>query len=62
MLGLGLSIVYEDLQEGLRSLATLSALDFDMACFGHGAPLLSRASERFKKNWMGDYLMAGGSP
>lgn len=48
---LGLSIAYEDLACGLRSLAKLSRLRFDVACFGHGDPLIGQASERFNEKW-----------
>jgi len=40
---LGLSLGYEDLEEGKRSLRKLSALDFQVACFGHGKPILKDA-------------------
>jgi glyoxylase-like metal-dependent hydrolase (beta-lactamase superfamily II) len=50
-MGLALSPMYEDLAEGKRSLAKLSALDFDVACFGHGRPILSAASAQFQKKW-----------
>ncbi|QEH39096.1 Metallo-beta-lactamase L1 precursor [Aquisphaera giovannonii] len=49
--GLSLSPMYEDIGEGRRSLAKLSALDFEVACFGHGKPILSGASARFARKW-----------
>ena len=49
--GLGLSLVYEDLSEGRRTLARLGRLDFDVAVFGHGAPIRSDASARFRARW-----------
>ena len=49
--GLGLSLGYESLQEGLDSLRTLAALDFDIACFGHGKPIMSGASDKFRAKW-----------
>lgn len=49
--GLALSPMYEDLDEGRRSLAKLSALDFEVAVFGHGRPILSGASKRFARAW-----------
>lgn len=52
MPSLGLSLGYEDLQEGLKSLARLSALEFDVACFGHGAAITTSASVRFKERWV----------
>ena len=49
--GLGLSPVYEDLDEGRRSLGKLAGLDFEVACFGHGKPIPSGASRRFAQKW-----------
>ncbi len=51
MMRLGLSIVYEDLAEGQRSLGKLAALNFEMACFGHGGPIKSGASAQFRQKW-----------
>jgi glyoxylase-like metal-dependent hydrolase (beta-lactamase superfamily II) len=51
MRGLGLSLGYEDLELGMRSLRKLSRLQFHAACFGHGAPILSDASQRFREKW-----------
>jgi hypothetical protein len=48
---LGLSLGYEDLEEGRRSLLKLSALDFQVACFGHGKPILKDAGLKFKRLW-----------
>ena len=49
--GLALSPMYEDLAEGRRSLSKLAALDFEVACFGHGKPIRSGASMRFGQKW-----------
>ena len=49
----GLSLGYENLQEGLRSLARIAALDFDIACFGHGSAITRQASAAFKHKWGG---------
>lgn len=49
--GLGLSPMYEDLIEGKRSLAKLGGLAFEVACFGHGRPIRSGASARFRRKW-----------
>lgn len=49
--GLKLSPLYEDLEDGLRSLAKLSTLDFEIACFGHGKPILMGAAGRFRQQW-----------
>lgn len=47
----GLSLGYENLQEGLRSLAKLAALDFDIVCFGHGNAISRQASAKFRQKW-----------
>lgn len=49
---LGLSIAYEDVELGKRSLAKLAKLDFDTACFGHGKALRGNANLRFRKRWL----------
>src|SRR5207302_1553049 len=46
--GLSLSPMYEDLDEGRRSLAKLASLDFEVACFGHGRPIAGGAAGRFR--------------
>lgn len=51
MLGLGYSLGYEDLEEGRRSLAKIAALDFEIACFGHGQAIVQGASRRFRQKW-----------
>jgi glyoxylase-like metal-dependent hydrolase (beta-lactamase superfamily II) len=48
---LKLARVYEDLAVGVRSLAKISALTFDNACFSHGRPILGGASEKFRAKW-----------
>jgi glyoxylase-like metal-dependent hydrolase (beta-lactamase superfamily II) len=50
---LALSPGYEDLAEGMRGVAKLAALEFAVACFGHGHAIVGRASERFRRNWGG---------
>lgn len=49
--GLGLSPFYEDLAEGERTLAKLAALDFEVACFGHGRPIRGGAAAKFRRKW-----------
>lgn len=49
--GLAPSPMYEDLGEGLRSLAKLAAERFEVAVFGHGKPIASGASGRFARRW-----------
>jgi len=51
ILGLGLSVGYEDLETGKRSLARIARLNFAVACFGHGRPIRGGASERFRRKW-----------
>jgi glyoxylase-like metal-dependent hydrolase (beta-lactamase superfamily II) len=51
LMGLGLSLGYEDLELGKRSLARLAALDFQIACFGHGAPIKRGATAQFRGLW-----------
>lgn len=48
---LGLSLGYEDLNEGVRSLEKLATLDFEIACFGHGKAITRGAAAEFKKRW-----------
>jgi glyoxylase-like metal-dependent hydrolase (beta-lactamase superfamily II) len=50
-LGLRLSICYEDLQLGKRTLARLARLPFATACFGHGKTLFSGAAGKFAGLW-----------
>jgi glyoxylase-like metal-dependent hydrolase (beta-lactamase superfamily II) len=51
MLGLGWSIIYEDFDEGIRSLTKVANLDFDVACFGHGKAIVGGAVEKFRQKW-----------
>jgi glyoxylase-like metal-dependent hydrolase (beta-lactamase superfamily II) len=47
-LRLGIGQVYEDVDEGMRSLRKLAELPFETALFSHGRPLAPRAAERFR--------------
>jgi glyoxylase-like metal-dependent hydrolase (beta-lactamase superfamily II) len=47
-LRLGVGPVYEDVDEGMRSLRRLAGLEFETALFAHGRPLTPRADERFR--------------
>lgn len=49
--GLSPPYVYEDFEEAMRSLAKISALAFDTACFCHGKPIVHGASAKFKQKW-----------
>jgi glyoxylase-like metal-dependent hydrolase (beta-lactamase superfamily II) len=45
---LGAGPIYEDVEDGMRSLRRLSGLEFETALFSHGRPLGPRAGERFR--------------
>jgi len=47
----GYALCYESLEDGKKSLRKLAALDFDVAVFGHGGPIRSGASAKFKEKW-----------
>ena len=51
MMGLGYSLGYEDLALGQRALSKLSALDFDVAVFGHGNAIMTGASQKFRQTF-----------
>ena len=51
MTGLGSPIGFEDRAEGERSQRKLATLAFDVACFGHGAPITRDAGARFAMRW-----------
>lgn len=51
VMGLGPPLGYEDRPEGERSQRKLAALDFDVACFGHGKPITRNASAAFRKRF-----------
>ena len=48
VLRLGGAPIYEDVDEGLRSLRRLAELQFETALFAHGRPLTPGADERFR--------------
>ncbi|WP_426669698.1 MBL fold metallo-hydrolase [Mucilaginibacter sp. McL0603] len=41
--GLGLSVIYENMAEGISSILKVTNLDFDKMVFGHGRPILKDA-------------------
>lgn len=45
------SPIYEDYQQGLRSLRELASFDFQVACFSHGRPLTRGAAGVFRQTW-----------
>jgi glyoxylase-like metal-dependent hydrolase (beta-lactamase superfamily II) len=51
LLGLRLMMAYEHLQQGVMSLRHLCRFKFDVACFGHGAPIRQNAVGRFRDRW-----------
>ncbi len=51
IVGLGLSLIYEDLAGGKRSLAKIAHLDFEVACFGHGGAIVGGAASRFRQKF-----------
>ena len=51
MFGLGYPPIFEDLNEGNMTLSRLAALDFKIACFGHGSAIIGQAAERFRGKW-----------
>lgn len=51
LMGLGPPVGYEDRVEGERSQRKLADLEFEVACFGHGRPILKGASKRFRKTF-----------
>lgn len=51
MAGLGLSVLYEDTQLGVKSILKAAAFDFDKAVFGHGKLLSRQASEKLSEKF-----------
>ncbi len=45
------NVAYEDIAEGECSLHKLGKLDFAIACFGHGKPILKDAAGQFRQRW-----------
>ena len=50
-MGLGYAVGYEDFETGKQSAVNLAQLDFEVAVFGHGKPILSNASSKFAKKF-----------
>lgn len=50
LVGLGLAPAYEDVALGIRSLRRLGSLDFEVAVFGHGKPML-KGAQAFRSKW-----------
>ncbi|KRE67414.1 MBL fold metallo-hydrolase [Paenibacillus sp. Soil750] len=51
MMGLGWSIGHENFARAKQDLIRLGKAEFNVACFGHGKPLLERASQTFRAKW-----------
>jgi glyoxylase-like metal-dependent hydrolase (beta-lactamase superfamily II) len=51
IMGLGDPVGFENLEEGRASQRKLASLSFDVAGFGHGEPIVSDASMRFREKW-----------
>jgi glyoxylase-like metal-dependent hydrolase (beta-lactamase superfamily II) len=50
--GMVLAAAQEDVDEAQQSLAKLSRLKFEIACFGHGPPVMTEADRFFRKRWL----------
>ena len=59
---LNYSLGYEDFAEGERSAAKLAQLNFDIACFGHGKPLVGSAGAQFHKKFTSAAAQKGYTP
>lgn len=53
LLGLKQSLLNEDAALGRASLRRLAALSFEIACFGHGKPIMQHADVRFREAFAG---------
>jgi glyoxylase-like metal-dependent hydrolase (beta-lactamase superfamily II) len=51
MMGLGWSIGHENFSQAKQDLIRLGKAEFNVACFGHGKPLLEKASQTFRAKW-----------
>jgi glyoxylase-like metal-dependent hydrolase (beta-lactamase superfamily II) len=60
MMGLGWSLGYEDFAQAKRDLAKLGRWDFQVACFGHGKPILENASRKFREKWLAAAALQDG--
>lgn len=50
---LAVAPIFEDVQEGMRSLRRLSGLEFETALFAHGRPIRGGAAARFRRRFAG---------
>ena len=51
VMGLGHSLGYQDFETGMHTLSNLCELNFEIACFGHGAAITKDASQMFNQKW-----------
>ncbi len=52
ILWLGYPPIFEDFMIGRQTLGRLAELEFEVAVFGHGKPIQTRASDRFREKWL----------
>lgn len=56
--GLGLSVIYENMAQGISSIMKVTDLDFDKMVFGHGKPLLKDAGSTIRQAFVNyDYAL-----
>ena len=51
-LWLGYPLIFEDFMIGRQTLRPLAELKFEVAVFGHGKPIHTQASDRFRGKWL----------
>lgn len=51
IMGLGYPPLFEDTEQGKKDLQRVADLHFEGAAFGHGKPILKRASQQFRKKY-----------
>ena len=56
--GLGLSVIYENMAEGISSILNVTDLDFDKMVFGYGKPILKDAGSIMRQTFVNyDYTL-----
>ena len=51
MFSLGYSFLYENFEQGRRSLIEVARMNFEIACFSHGGPIRSGANKEFRRQF-----------
>ena len=51
LLWLGYPPIFEDFMVGRKTLSRIAEFEFEVAVFGHGKPIHTRASDRFREKW-----------